>query len=124
MKNKVLFVVTAASMLRFRKCRRRSTELPNARRQAAASRRSENLNTEIGFLVESEALANAVADSIVGDMGPGNAWRVRLNDDGDTEWVTIQDGEETIEPDSEPLSSGGRKLKADLAQPFTPEAQM
>jgi putative cardiolipin synthase len=86
--------------------------------------RSENLNTEIGFLIESEDLANAVADSILEDMGPGNAWLVRLNNDGDTEWVTVQNGEETIEPDSEPLSSKGRKLEADLAEPFTPESQM
>jgi putative cardiolipin synthase len=86
--------------------------------------RSENLNTEIGFLVESEELANAVADSILNDMGPGNAWLVRLNDAGDTEWVTVRNGEETIEPKSEPLSSSTRKLEADLAQPFTPESEM
>jgi putative cardiolipin synthase len=86
--------------------------------------RSENLNTEIGFLVESEELANAVADSILNDMGPGNAWLVRLNDDGKTEWVTIEDGKESIEPHSEPLTSRSRKLEADLAEPFTPESEM
>ena len=86
--------------------------------------RSENLNTEIGILVESEELSNAVADSILNDMGPGNAWLVRLNDDGDTEWVTAQDGEETIETDSEPLASGSRKREANLIGPFTPESQL
>jgi len=86
--------------------------------------RSENLNTEIGILVESAELGQAVADSILNDVGPGNAWLVRLNDKGKTEWVTVKDGNETIEPDSEPLSSGGRKLEADLAQPFTPSSQM
>ena len=86
--------------------------------------RSENLNTEIGILVESEELGSAVADSILGDMGPGNAWLVRLNDKGDTEWVTVQNGEEIIEPESEPLAGSSRKLEANLAEPFTPESQM
>jgi putative cardiolipin synthase len=86
--------------------------------------RSENLNTEIGFLVESEELGNAVADSILNDMGPGNAWLVRLSDAGGTEWVTVRNGEETIEPKSEPLSSSSRKLEADLVQPLTPDSEM
>jgi hypothetical protein len=38
--------------------------------------------------------------------------------------VTILDGEEVSEPESEPMSSTGRKVKADLAQPFTPKDQM
>ena len=42
--------------------------------------RSENLNTEIGLLVESPELGRAVAESILNDMSPGNAWQVRLND--------------------------------------------
>ncbi len=86
--------------------------------------RSENLNTEIGILVESEELSNAVADSMLNDMSAGNAWRVRLNDKGDTEWVTVKDGVEIIESDSEPLTSKIRKMEADLAQPFTPESEM
>jgi putative cardiolipin synthase len=86
--------------------------------------RSENLNTEIGLLVESPELGRAVADSILNDMAPGNAWQVRLNDKGKTEWVTVKNGVETVEPDNEPLSSSSRKLEADLAQPFTPASQM
>jgi putative cardiolipin synthase len=86
--------------------------------------RSENLNTEIGLLVHNPELAQAVADSILNDMGPGNAWQVRLNNKGKTEWVTVEDGEEIIEEDNEPLSSRGRKIEADLAQPLTPDSQM
>jgi putative cardiolipin synthase len=86
--------------------------------------RSENLNTEIGIVVESPELGRIVADSILNDMAPGNAWRVRLNDEGETEWVTRQDGKEAIEPGSEPLSSSNRKLEADLAEPLTPSSQM
>jgi putative cardiolipin synthase len=86
--------------------------------------RSENLNTEIGLLVDNPELARAVADSILNDMRAGNAWKLRLGDKGHTEWVSIVDGKEIIEENSEPLSSSGRKLEADLAQPFTPESQM
>ena len=86
--------------------------------------RSENLNTEIGLLVKNPELAEAVAASILNDMSPGNAWRVRLNGKGKTEWVTVEDGKENIEEDNKPLSSRGRKIEADLAQPLTPESQM
>jgi len=86
--------------------------------------RSVNLNTEIGLLVNNPELGKAVAESILNDMESGNSWLVRLNDKGKTEWVTIVDGKETIEPDSEPLSSEKRKIEADLAQPLTPESQM
>jgi putative cardiolipin synthase len=86
--------------------------------------RSENLNTEIGLLVESPELAQAVANSILNDMQAGNAWKLRLNEKGQTEWVTIEDGKETIEENSEPLSSSSRKIEADLVQPFTPDSQM
>jgi putative cardiolipin synthase len=86
--------------------------------------RSQNLNTEVGLLVESAELGAAVAASILGDMGPGNSWQVRRNAKGKTEWVTIENGKEVVEADSEPLTSAGRKLEADIAQPFTPESQM
>jgi putative cardiolipin synthase len=86
--------------------------------------RSENLNTEIGIVVESPELGRVVADSILDDMAPGNAWQVRLNDKGNSEWVTREAGKEAIEPGSEPLSSSSRKLEADLAEPLTPSSQM
>ena len=86
--------------------------------------RSQNLNTEIGFLVTSDALGQAVANSILGDMSPGNSWQVRQNDKGQIEWVTIVNGIETIEADNEPLSSNARKMEADLVEPFTPESEM
>ncbi len=86
--------------------------------------RSMNLNTEIGFLVECPELGVAVADSILNDMAPGSSWLVRLNEQGETEWITIRDGMETIEPESEPLSSVARKLEADAAQPLTPADEM
>jgi len=87
--------------------------------------RSENLNTEIGILVKSEELANMVADSILEDMGPGSSFQLRLDDRGRTEWFTVEeDGSVTVEANDEPLSSSGRMIEADLAQPLTPKSQM
>jgi putative cardiolipin synthase len=86
--------------------------------------RSENLNTEIGILVESAELGRVVAESMLVDTGPGNAWRVRKGVNGNVEWVTVTGDKEVIESGREPGSSAGRKIEADLAQPLTPESQM
>lgn len=86
--------------------------------------RSVNLNTEIGFLVINEELAQAVADSILLDASAGNSWQVRLNDQGETEWVTIIEGKESIEAEPEPLTPEKRRVEADLMQPFTPASEM
>jgi putative cardiolipin synthase len=86
--------------------------------------RSVNLNTEIGFLVTNEELAQAVANSILLDASAGNSWQVRLNSQGQTEWVTIVDGKESIEPNPEPLTTEKRRGEADLMEPLTPESQM
>ncbi len=74
--------------------------------------RSVNLNTEIGLLVESEALANAVADSIENDIAAGNSWQVILKDDGKLEWITVVDGVVTAETDTEPMTSAARRAEA------------
>jgi putative cardiolipin synthase len=86
--------------------------------------RSENLNTEIGILVRSPQLGRVVAESILVDTGPGNAWLVRKGVSGNIEWVTVTNGKEIIEQTTEPGSSAGRKIEADLAQPLTPDSQM
>lgn len=43
--------------------------------------RSENLNTEVGMIVENESLANAVASAIETDMLPENSWNAVENPD-------------------------------------------
>lgn len=86
--------------------------------------RSQHLNTEIGLLVESEALGRQVAQSILGDMAPGNAWRLRIGADGETQWTTEIDGRVEVEPEQEPLASTARRLEADLVEPVTPAAEM
>jgi len=55
----------------------------------------------MGLLVESETLANAVADSIENDISAGNSWQVVLKDDGELEWITVENGVITAEKDKE-----------------------
>ena len=75
--------------------------------------RSVNLNTEMGLLVESESLGQAVAESIEQDISPGNSWQVILKDDGHVAWVSLKDGVTTEVYDSEPMSSPERLAEAD-----------
>jgi cardiolipin synthase C len=42
--------------------------------------RSENLNTEVGVIIDDEALARAVEASIETDMAPGNSWNAATDD--------------------------------------------
>ena len=74
--------------------------------------RSVNLNTEMGWLVESETLAKAVANSIENDIAAGNSWQVILKDDGKFEWITVENGVVTAEMDKEPMTSALRRAEA------------
>lgn len=49
--------------------------------------RSASINTEIGVIVDSRSLAEALAKLIERDMLPANSWRVELVDDGRLRWV-------------------------------------
>jgi putative cardiolipin synthase len=75
--------------------------------------RSVDLNTEMGLMVESEALAEAVAESIENDIAAGNSWKVILKDDGKVAWVTIENGVVTEEFDTEPMTTAARRAEAD-----------
>ena len=50
--------------------------------------RSFHLNTEMGLLVASQALAEQIAALVEQDMEPGNAWRVFLDERGRLGWVS------------------------------------
>ena len=76
--------------------------------------RSVNLNTEMGFLVESVDLAKAVRGSIQQDLSPGNSWQVVMRPDGHVAWVTTQNGKLIFETDAEPMVSKKRRAAADL----------
>jgi putative cardiolipin synthase len=86
--------------------------------------RSVNLNTETGLLVESEALANAVADSIENDIAAGNSWQVVLQDDGKLEWITVEKGVITTEMDTEPMTSAVRRAEAHALAIVPDDAQL
>jgi putative cardiolipin synthase len=55
--------------------------------------RSAFINTEMGLIVESSGLAEALAALIERDMLPANSWRVELNADGELRWT---DDRETV----------------------------
>jgi putative cardiolipin synthase len=54
--------------------------------------RSTHINTEIGLIIESPALAEKVAQLIERDMAPQNSWRLELTSEGGIEWATIRGG--------------------------------
>ena len=86
--------------------------------------RSVNLNTEMGLLVESEALADAVADSIENDIAAGNSWQVVLKDDDKLAWITTENGVITAETDTEPMTSTARRAEAKALAIVPDDAQL
>jgi len=50
--------------------------------------RSLRLNTEMGLLVESEALNARVRDAVEPDFSGDNAWRLELDENGEVQWVS------------------------------------
>ena len=50
--------------------------------------RSLRLNTEMGLLIESNALNAAVRAEVMPDFAEANAWKLEFNEDGDTVWVS------------------------------------
>lgn len=62
--------------------------------------RSAHLNTELGFVIESPAMAHQIADLF--DQGiPENSYEVRLSDTGDLYWIERR-GDKQIRYDTEP----------------------
>ena len=69
-------------------------------------RRSNDLNSEMGVLVESEALGRRVVALMERDMRPENAWHLSLDSRGRVEW-TAQD--QTLK--RQPARSGWQRLQ-------------
>jgi phosphatidylserine/phosphatidylglycerophosphate/cardiolipin synthase-like enzyme len=86
--------------------------------------RSVNLNTEMGLLVESPTLANAVAVSIENDIAAGNSWQVVTGDAGKVEWITEKNGVITSELETEPMTSAARRVEADALSVIPDNAQL
>jgi putative cardiolipin synthase len=57
--------------------------------------RSARLNTEMGFVIDSPALARSIAESFARDM-PSRSYEVRLAKDGSLRWIDRSDGTEVI----------------------------
>ncbi|MCO5763681.1 MAG: phospholipase D family protein [Gammaproteobacteria bacterium] len=72
--------------------------------------RSTHLNTEIGLIIESPPLAQAVAALIERDMAPHNSWRLELTAEGKMEWVTRREGR-LVRVEAEPDIGVGEALK-------------
>lgn len=62
--------------------------------------RSAHLNTENGFVIESPAMAQALADAFTSSI-PARAYELRLSDAGSLQWVERRNGE-TLVHDEEP----------------------
>jgi putative cardiolipin synthase len=70
--------------------------------------RSAQLNTELGFVIESPAMAAAASDVILGKLA-ADAYRVRLGPDGALQWVEQVGGRELVH-DREPGAGFWRQL--------------
>ena len=86
--------------------------------------RSVDLNTEMGLLVESKSLGEAVATSIDNDIGPGNSWRVILKNDDRVAWVTEEGGAIVEELDTEPETTAAQRAEADALELVPDTAEM
>ena len=71
--------------------------------------RSVYLNSEIGLIVRSPALATRVATDIEENMRPENSWRVILDENGRPSWVGTKDGAE-VRYSSEPETGAWRRF--------------
>jgi cardiolipin synthase C len=65
--------------------------------------RSAKLNTEMGFVIDSAALAQRIAAAFDSTI-PANAYEVRLSDSGELYWLERQ-GEQLVRHDTEPGTS-------------------
>lgn len=70
--------------------------------------RSANLNTELGFVIDSPTLAGRI-ESAFDTSVPQNAYEVRLSDDGSLYWLERR-GSDTIRHDTEPNTSWLERL--------------
>jgi putative cardiolipin synthase len=70
--------------------------------------RSVRLNTELAFVIDSPALATALADQVIGPLA-GRSYEVRLGPHGALQWVDRVDGQEVVH-NREPGASLWRRL--------------
>jgi cardiolipin synthase C len=74
--------------------------------------RSARLNTEMGFVIDSAALAQSMAEVLQQRLRE-NAYRVRLSDGGELRWVETVEGREVVH-DEEPGTTFWRRLAVSI----------
>ena len=74
--------------------------------------RSRNLNTEMGFVIDSPALAGELADRFANEI-PQRAWQLQLSPSSQLQWLDRQGGQ-TVVLDHEPQVSALRLLLVKL----------
>lgn len=70
--------------------------------------RSAELNTELGFVIDSPVLAHEIHEAFMGQV-PDTSYKVHLSEDGDVYWTESSNGS-LIRYDSEPQSSIWRRM--------------
>lgn len=75
--------------------------------------RSVNLNTELGFIIESPQLAKGISQAFI-DTVPFRAYEVRLDTKGNLYWLERRKGGEPIRYNAEPRASAWRRISADF----------
>jgi putative cardiolipin synthase len=70
--------------------------------------RSARLNTEMGFVIDSSALADEIAGRFADEV-PTRAYQVRLGDGGKLQWIERVDGVEIVH-EQEPGTDVWRRL--------------
>jgi putative cardiolipin synthase len=83
--------------------------------------RSIDINTEMGLLIESQALVSEMVDSVLINI-PKLAYRLQLDDNNRISWHATIDGREVVET-QEPLTTGWRRFTAWFLK-IMPEQQL
>ena len=84
--------------------------------------RSVALNTELGVYFESPEYGAYIADAF-DTHALIKAYRVLLTDEGELEWLTLEDGKE-VRFDHEPETSWWKRFSTDFLSIFVPEGQL
>ncbi len=83
--------------------------------------RSIDINTEMGVMIDSEALAGRLAESSLKKI-PDMAYRLQLDDKNKITWHATIDGQQVVET-KEPMTSGWRRFQAWFLK-IVPEKQL
>ena len=84
--------------------------------------RSSFINSEIGVFIDSPSLANWAAEKFAERL-PKHAYRVRLNEEEELEWVETSDGDDIVHQE-EPMAGGWRRFQAGFYSLFPLEEEL